>query len=202
MAENEILDVKGRRWRHIRAALIKPDLSITEMAECVVDNFQSVIQRSLANALRKGQPLLLIFRAIDQHPSAMRAAVGMFQDQQLARIVRNATLVAKTKDISSIALCVTDMLFAGLKEGALVLAKQNGCFQERGRIEALKTELENALGSRRNDLSKIIEASLLGQAVKRRSVAKQKRIPVTARSLVLSPLAIRKGGGNHAPRPY
>ena len=94
------------------------------------------------------------------------------------------------------------MLFAALKEGALVLAKQNGCFQERGRIEALKTELENALRSRRNDLSKIIEASLLGQAVKRRSVGKQKRIPVTARSLVLSPLAIRKGGGNHAPRPY
>lgn len=64
MAENEILDLGGRRWKPTRAALAKPDLSISAMAQCVADNLQAVLQSSL----RKGQTLLSVFQAVDRHP--------------------------------------------------------------------------------------------------------------------------------------
>ena len=122
MAENEILDLGGRRWKPTRAALAKPDLSISAMAQCVADNLQAVLQSSL----RKGQTLLSVFQAVDRHPAAMRAVVSMFQDQQLARIARDAAWAASAKDSASIARCAADMLIDGLMSKTILIANGNG----------------------------------------------------------------------------
>lgn len=203
MAENEILDLKGgRRWSRTRAALAQPDLSLSSMAACAADNLQSVLQLSLANAFRNGQTLLSVFKAIDQHPAAMRAAVSMFQEQQLARIVREATVVATAKDSASISQCAADMLIDGLISRIMVLANGNGCFQDSGRLNALRSALEQEFSGRRSSLASVLEASLQGQAVRRFKVVSRDRAPITASALVLAPLAIRKGGSNHVHRPY
>jgi hypothetical protein len=202
MAENEILDLGGRRWTHTRAALAKPDLSLSAMAACAADNLQSVLQSSLANAFRNGQTLLSIFHAVDQHPAAMRAAVSMFQDQQLARIARDATVVASIKDSASISQCAADMLIDGLISKTMVIANGNGCFQDSGRLKALRSALEQEFSGRRINLSSVIEASLQGQATRRFKSVRRNQAPVTAGSLVLAPLAIRKGGSSHVHQPY
>lgn len=204
MAENEILDLENSsRWRRTRAALAKPDLSISAMAECAADNLQSELQRSLslANAFRKGQTLLTIFQAVDEHPSAMRAAVSMFQDQQLARIARDAAKIAPTKDAVTIAQCAVDILIDGLTKKALILASRNGCFQDHGRIEALEGALAHEFSTRRSSLVGVIEASLHGQAVRQFKPLKKDRMPMTPSAAVFLPLTVLKRGGNHAPGP-
>lgn len=199
MAENEILDLKGgRRWKPTRAALAKPDLSISAMAQCVADNLQAVLQSSL----RKGQTLLSVFQAIDQHPAAMQAAVSMFQEQQLARIARAATWAATAKDSASIAQCAADMLIDGLISKTMVIANGNGCFQDSGRLKALRSALEQEFTGRRSSLASVIEASLRGQAVRRFKAVSRDQAPITAGALVLAPLAIRKGGSNHVQQRY
>lgn len=199
MAENEILDLKGgRRWKPTRAALAKPDLSISAMAQCVADNLQAVLQSSLRN----GQTLLSVFQAIDQHPAAMQAAVSMFQEQQLARIARAATWAATAKDSASIAQCAADMLIDGLISKTMVIANGNGCFQDRGRLKALRSALEQEFTGRRSSLASVIEASLRGQAVRRFKAVSRDQAPITAGALVLAPLAIRKGGSNHVQQRY
>lgn len=200
MAENEILDLSSRSWQRTRAALAKPDLSFAAMAECAADNLHSVLQSKLTKAFRKGQTLLTIFQAVDEHPAAMRAAVNIFQDQQLARIAREATLVATTKDAKNIALCAADMLIDGLIKKTMAFANQNGCFENRDRIGALKKALEHEFSSRRNGLAEVIQASLGGQRVRQFKAARKERIPMTAESLARSPLTVlHKGGGSHVP---
>ena len=201
MAENEILDLGGRRWTRTRAALAKQDLSISAMAQCVADNLQSVLQLSLANAFRKGQTLLSVFEAVDRHPAAMRAAVSMFQDQQLARIARDATFTASIKDSASISQCAAEMLIDGLISKTMVIANGNGCFQDSSRLKTLRSALEQEFSGRRNSLASVIEASLRGQAVRRFRAVSGDRAPRSASALVLAPLAIRKGGSNHVNQP-
>ena len=203
MAENEILDLKGgRRWSRTRAALARPDWLLSAMAACAADNLQSVLQLSLANAFRSGQTLLSVFQAVDQHPAAMRAAVSMFQDQQLARIARDATWAAAAKDCACIAQFAADMLIDGLISKTLVIANGNGCFQDSGRLKALRNALEQEFSGRRSSLASVIEASLKGEPVRRLKVLSRDRMPISASALVLAPLAIRKGGSNHVPHPY
>jgi hypothetical protein len=203
MAENEILDLSSRRWQNTRAALAKPDLSFAAMAECVADNLQSVLHLQLANAFRKGQTLLAVFEAVDQHPAAMRAAVNVFQDQQLVRIARDATLAAKSKDVASIALCAADMLVDGLIKKTLMFANQNGCFEDRDRLASLRGALEHEFSGRRSLLAGVIQASLHGQSVRRYKTVRQERTSMTAASLARSPLTIlNKGGGNHVPLSF
>ena len=172
------------------------------MAACAADNLQSMLQLSLANAFRNGQTLLSVFQAVDQQPNAMRAAVSMFQDQQLARIARDATVAASIKDSASISQCAADMLIDGLISKTMVIANGNGCFQDSSRLKALRSALEQEFSGRRNSLASVIEASLRGQAVRRFRAVSRDRTPRSASALVLAPLAIRKGGSNHVHQRY
>ena len=183
MAENEILDLTSRRWQRTRAALARSDLSLAAMAECTADNFQSVLQRKLADAFRAGQPLLMVFQAVDPYSAAMRAAVSMFKDEQLARITREAAKAATTKDAVSVARCATDMLVDGLIDKALLFARRNGCFENSGRLDALRSALVHEFSLRRNSLAGVIEASLNGQQVRQYKPVIKDRIPMTAGAL-------------------
>ena len=193
MAENEILDFKSRQWQRTRAALARSDLSPAAMAEQVAENLQSVLQRKLANAFRSGQTLLMVFQAVDPYSAAMRAAVSMFQDQQLARITRDAAMAAMTKDAASVARCATDMLVDGLIDKALMFARQNGCFEGRGRLDVLKSALEREFIFRRGSLAGVIEASLNGQRVGRYKPVIKGRIPMTASVLAALSIGIPQG---------
>jgi|GEM_PF-7107200 len=193
MAENEILDLTSRQWQRTRAALARSDLSLAAMAEHAANNLQSVLQRKLADAFRAGQPLLMVFQAVDPYSAAMRAAVSMFQDQQLAQITRDAVMAATTKDAASVARCATDMLVDGLIDKALVFARQNGCFEDRGRLDALRSALAHEFLLRRDSLAGVIEASLNGQRVWRYKPVIKERIPMTAGVLANLSIVLPKG---------
>lgn len=183
MAENEILDLTSRRWQRTRAALARSDLSVGAMAECAADNLQSVLQKKLADAFRAGQPLLMVFQVVDPYSAAMRAAVSMFQDQHLARITREAAKAATTKDAASVARCATDMLVDGLIDKALMFARRNGCFEDSGRLDALRSALVQEFFLRRESLAQVIEASLNGQRVREYKPVIKDRIPMTVSAL-------------------
>lgn len=193
MAENEILDFKSRQWQRIRAALARSDLSPAAMAGHVAENLQFVLQRKLADAFRSGQTLLMVFQAVDPYSAAMRAAVSMFQDQQLCRITREAAKAAATKDAASVAQCATEMLVDGLIDKALMFARQNGCFEGKGRLDTLKSALESEFLLRRGNLAGVIEASLNGQRVGRYKPVVKGRTSMTAGALAALSIGIFKG---------
>lgn len=195
MAENEILDMRSRNWQPARAALANPDLSLSAVAEMVA----SGLLPQLCKALRRGQPLLMIFDAAQQEPAAMRAAMYSFQDQQLARIARNAIKASPGKDPASIAHCVTDMLIAQLIDRTRLLVHQCGWGPEKR--EALMNVLQQELESRRVALATMTEQSLRGQPVDqvRRKRPDRNVSQVDARTLVRRPLLMPVGGGNRAP---
>ena len=97
MAENETLDLGGRRWRHARAALANTDLSLAEIAKRIGDGLRSDVQSRLAKAFRSGQTLLMVTQAVGQNSVALRAAVESFQDGRLARIARDAAIAERQR---------------------------------------------------------------------------------------------------------
>lgn len=199
MAENEILDIRGRRWNRSRAALAEPHPSLTYIAQCLADDLNRGLHHQLSEAFHAGQTLLLILRAANQDRAALRAVVASFQDQELARTIRNACEVAGTQDFSKVAHCAMDMLFNGLMDKALVFAARNEDFQDPVQRSALARTLWSELEARRGELVSVVEASLRGERVRRvRRVRDPGSQPVEARSLVRKSLTINAGGGVHA----
>lgn len=199
MAENEILDLGGRRWQRTRAALVNPNLSLTAIAECVAEDLQRAVHLQLAKALRSGHTLLTVLQATEQHPAALRAAVESFQDQRLARIARDAISATASKDPADIARCAVNMLLDGVMDKLPALAGRSGCFQEGARRDTLLQAVQQSLDARRDELAAVIEASLRGQPVRqlRRPGAARRQAPMDAKTLVNSPLVVLVRGANH-----
>jgi len=201
MAENEILDLSSRRWRNTRAALATPNMLLTSVAECVADDLNRGLNLQLSKAFRAGATLLTVLHASEQHPAAMRAAVENFQDQQLARIARDAIKATPTRDPAHVAQCATQMLLDGLMRKALVLADRGACFQSSTQRDALAKALQQEFDSRRGALASVIEASLRGGPVRQwRRTGVRGRPQIDAGALARSPLAIRIGGANHVQK--
>lgn len=201
MAENEILDLKGRRWQRTRAALAHPSSPLTAMAACAADDLTHGLRLQLAKALRAGQTLLTVLQASEQHPAALRATVESFQDQQLARVTRDAIAATPSKDPAAIAQCMAAMLADSVMDRLPALAERTGCFDDNVRHEALMQTVRQELDSRHHELVATIEASLRGQPVRstRRTSAQRTQSLVSANALVHAPLAIRIGGGIRVP---
>lgn len=195
MAENEILDLHGRRWRNTRAAFATTTLSLTAVAQCVADDLNRGLFFQLAQAFRAGAPLLTVLKASQEHPAALRAAVEAFKDQQLARVVRNAIQATPTRDPVRIADCAVQMLFDSLLPKALVFADRSGCFQDPSRRAELANTISLELNARRATLVSAVELSLRGGPVRqwRRSRAAETRPRAGAEALVRNPLAVMPG---------
>lgn len=198
MAENEILDLAGRRWQRTRAALVNANLSLTAIAECVAEDLQRAVHLQLAKALHSGHTLLTVLRATEQHPAAVRAAIESFQDQRLARIARDAISATASKDPADIARCAVTMLLDGLMDKLPALARRSGCFQAGARLETLLQAVHQSLDARRGELVAVIKASLRGQPVRqRRNGAERRQAPMDAKTLVNLPLFVLVRGVNH-----
>jgi hypothetical protein len=202
MAENEILDLASRRWRTTRAALATPNMPLAAVAERVADDLNRQLNFKLSKAFRAGATLLTVLHASEHHPAAMRAAVENFQDQQLARIARNAIKATPTRDPAHIAQCATEMLLDGLMRKTLIFADRGGCFSDSSQRDALTKALQLEFDSRRGALASVIEASLRGGPVRqwRRTSTGHGRTPIDARALARAPLAIRVGGASHVQK--
>lgn len=202
MAENEILDLGGSRWTRTRAAMAAPDLSLTDVAECVSEDLCSSLRLQLGHALKQGKTLHSILRAAGEHPAALRAAVENFRGQGLARIARDAVKVAHSSDPAIVARCAASMLISACIDRALRQSGRYDRFQMPQEREALGKNLHQRFEASRSEIVAVMEASLRGEAVQRRRRTKSENDPtkVVAQSLVVRSLVARPIGAGHAPQ--
>ncbi len=200
MAENETLDLGGRRWRHARAALANTDLSLAEIAKRIGDGLRSDVQSRLAKAFRSGQTLLMVTQAVGQNSVALRAAVESFQDGRLARIARDAAKLVKENEPASIASCATDMLIDSLMSRVQVVAGKNARFQDDHQRKELMNAVRSEIDARRSGIAAVIEESLRGQPLRqwRRKRIEGSQTQVDASILAHRSLIIQMKGTNHA----
>ena len=201
MAENEMLDLGGSRWRRTRAAMVAPDWSLTDIADCVAEDLTRSLRLQLFSAFQQGQTLLLILRAAGEDPAALRAAVEGFRGQGLARTTRDAIKDAKSNDPAVIARCAADRLIDDCIDKASRLSGRYDRFQTQSEREALRNALRGRLDACRGDIAAVMEASLCGQPVRRqrRAVVGPVGAPADAQTVVRMPLAVCKPGAGHAP---
>lgn len=197
MAENEILDLGGRRWQRSRAALALPTLSMASIAECIGDDLNKGLNLQLRKAFQGGQTLHHILRATEGSNAAARAAVQTFQDRGLAQIIQNVIKITASRDPSVIASHAAMYLVTTVLDRMLVNAGQHESFQDHAQRQALGKAIEAELEARRSGIAATIESSLMGkQALRlRRGSTRQRSMPRTAASMVNVSLRIRTRGG-------
>ena len=202
MAENEMLDMGGSRWTRTRAAMAAPDLSLTNVAECVSEDLCSSLRLQLGHALQQGKTLHSILQAAGEHPAALRAAVENFRGQALARLARDAVKAARSSDPAIIADCAASMLISACIDRALRQSGRFDRFQTPQEREALGENLHQRFEASRSEIVAVMEASLRGEAVQRRRRTKSvnDRAKADAQSLVVRSLVARPIGVDHAPR--
>jgi hypothetical protein len=176
MAENEILDIKGNRWRETRKLLAQPQSSCVEIAECAVSELHSGVGRDLIACLRRGQPLVDLIRAATGAPDALREVVQSFTNRGLARIVGraiencgspiNPTLIAEQAS-----LLLTEKAFDKIRAFAAKLPE----FAKASRRQHLENELAARLDSARNLVAEKIEQALEGEKIRRASSTPKSR---------------------------
>jgi hypothetical protein len=202
MAENEILDLGGSRWKRTRAALAAPDCPLTDVAGCIVEDLKCSLQQQLIGAFQRGQTLLTILRASGDDPSALKLVVENFRGQGLARIARDAIKATPSKDINEIATCAAAMLMDASVDKALRWSARYQRFQTQSERAELGQAVHRTLDACRSEIAGLIRTSLSGQRVRRqrRTVSSQVGTPVDARMMVRTPLVITKSRVVHASR--
>lgn len=90
MAENEILDIKGRRWRLTRRTLADGNADAFAVADCAAEECEAGLRKDLNRYFREGTHLLLILKAAQESPKALRRAIEAFKNKQIARIIQHA----------------------------------------------------------------------------------------------------------------
>ena len=204
MAENEILDLGGSRWKHTRAAMAAPDSSLTAIADCIAEDLTGSLRLQLYRAFQQGQTLLTVLRAAGEDTAALRAAVESFSGQWLARMSRNAIKATPSKDPAAIAQRAADMLIDACIDKASGFSGRYDRFQTQTEREALRNAVRLRIDACRGDIAAVLEASLCGQVVRRqrRAIGGPVQAPVDAQTMVITPLVFRKPGAGHAPGHY
>ncbi len=163
MAENELLDIKGRRWRQTRRCLSGAEADAFTIADCAAQECEAGLRKDLNKYLREGSPLLLVLKAAQEDPAAMRRAIEAFKNKQIARIIQHAIKeCGPPYEANRIAQHAANRLVE------LVIDKVGGYAAGLPQYEApsRRQELDAALSQRLHDLrstvSTLLEHSLTG----------------------------------------
>lgn len=184
MAENEVLDVRwGRRWKTTRQLLVRPDVDPATLAHCACADAVHDVRRVLKRALQKGASLIKIFEAASGNPAAMKAAVSLFPDQQLARFVRGGCHTSDTMSARDVAYATAALMFDALVNRTVVFAGKHDGWRADHQRELLRTEMEQRRDVCVAGIAEILEKSLRGEAIKA-GYRHRSRERVTAKVLV------------------
>lgn len=167
MAENEVLDLGGSRWRRTRAAMADPTWSLNAIAECIAGELTGSLRLQLSKAFQEGKTLLTVFQAAGRDPAALRAAVESFCGQAVARTTRDAIKFAPSKDPAVIAKHAAELLIDSCIDKASGFSGRYDRFQTYSEREGLRDAVRRKLDVCRGDIAAVIEASLCGQEVRR-----------------------------------
>lgn len=197
MAENEILDLGGDRWRRTRAAIADPAMSCDVIAECIAEELRRSLQSQLYKAFQQGQSLLTILRAARSDPAALRAAVESFSGQALARTTRDAIKCAPSREPAVIAKLAADHLIESCIDKVVGYSGRYDRFTTHVERKALRNAVCQRFEVCRGNIAAEIEASLCGQEVRRQRRAARPKVDVGA--LIGKSLVTRGLGVGHAP---
>jgi hypothetical protein len=176
MAENEILDIKGNRWRSTRRLVAQSSSSCAEIAESAISDLHSGVNRDLIACLRRGQPLVALIRAATGSSEALREVIQSFTNRGLARIVGRAiencgSPLNPTRIAERAALILTEKAFDKVR----AFAAEQPEFEKASRRRELENELAARLDTARNLVAEHIEKALEGEKIRRASSTRKSR---------------------------
>jgi hypothetical protein len=202
MAENEILDIKGNRWRDTRRLLSIPRTSSSEVAECAIAELEAGVRRDLNACLKNGQPLLDLLRAAEGAPGGLREAVLSFKNRTLARIVRKAIEDCGAPLTSTrVAERAAELLAGQARDKVLAHAALLPEYAEEPRRKALCADVTEGFRKAQDLISEHLERALEGEKLHRASVSRiPRRSPVERITDALSHSLLPIGIARRGPR--
>lgn len=202
MAENELLDIKGRRWRQTRRCLSGVEANAFAIAECAVEECEAGLRRELNKFFREGTPLLLVLKAAAQDSAAMRSAIEAFKTNQIGRIIRYAIQQCRppyeANRVAELAsVCLVESVIDKLGAHAASLPH----YEERIRREELKAALSQRFHDLRPTISTLLEHSLRNIPLRPpQPKPRMPREPISARtSAILGTSLLGSRSGRHGP---
>jgi hypothetical protein len=163
MAENEILDIKGRRWRQTRRYLASADASALGVADSAAAECEAALRKDLNKYLREGTPLLLILKAAKEDPATLRRAIEAFKNKQIARIIQYAIQqCGPPYEANRIAQHASNRLLEMIIDKVGGYAATIPEYGARSRRAELDAALSKRLQELRSTVSTLLEHSLTG----------------------------------------
>lgn len=202
MAENEILDVRGRFRRKSRE-LLNSNQPLADVVRVLTEEWENELLRNLHKAFQAGQTLQELLRAAEKG-HALAAVVQTFKPRTLAQICRQAIENCRESPTpEKVAAVAADVFIARSIGAVLTDAAMSPLFADARKLSQLETTVRREFENRRPAVVAKLQQSLLG--VKSGSpVRRQKRPPLDARakSLLGTSLVSPSGAGNGTRRPH
>lgn len=172
MAENEILDVGNpRHYRRWRKALADANLSPTEVAECLSEDFQLVLRKKLW-----GKPLYLILKACGQDRKALLEAVADCKDRAMAKLVEQAHKITRSSDPLVVAGKIADLLIDSLVGRANRYAFKHDHTADSVRHSMLEQTASSSLKACKSEVINQLAASLRNEPIRRMPTVRKVRL--------------------------
>lgn len=192
MAENEVLDVGNRRhFRRWRKALADADLSPSEVAECLFEDFSVVLRNKL-----RGEPLYLVLKACGPDREALREVVVNFKDRAMAKLVERAHAITRSNDPLVVAGKITELLIDRLVGRASRYAIKHNDNFDVARHAALERAASARLEACKSQIVGLLAASLRNEPIRR--VRSARKVQPSVESLLshsLQPPAQKRPSG-------
>lgn len=201
MAENEILDIKGRRWRETRRCL--PTANAIDVADCVAEECEAGLRRDLNKYLREGTSLMLVLKAAQEDAAAMRRAIEPFKNKQIARIIKHVIKeCGPPYEANRIAQYASHRLIDLVIDKVIGHAATLQVYGAQSRREALSAALAQRLQDLRPTIATLLEHSLTNTRLRpRQPKPRVQREPMAARTTaLLGTSLLTPGPVRHGPR--
>jgi hypothetical protein len=202
MAENELLDIKGRRWRQTRRYLADTQADASTIASCAAEECEAGLRKDLNKYFREGTHLLLILKAAREDPAAMRRAIEAFKNKQIARIIQHAIQqCGPPYEASRVAQYAADRLLDVVFDKVAGYAGTLPEYGEQARRKELDAALSQSLQDLRATVSTLLEHSLTGTRLKPpQPKPRTQREPIAVRTAaVLGTSLLGSRSGRHGP---
>jgi hypothetical protein len=202
MAENEILDIRGRRWRETRRLLSMPATSCSEVAKCAVAELEAGIRLDLNATLKHGQPLFDLLRAADGPPGGLREVALGFKKRALAGVVRKAIEdCGSPLTTTRVAERTAELLVAKTRDKILGFAFSTPEYSDENRRNALRVDVTERFRSAQDSISEYLESALEGLKLRSAKISRIPRRPAEEQLAdVMSRSLLPKGIPRHGSR--
>lgn len=171
MAENEILDVGNpRHYKRWRKALADPNLSPSEVAERLSEDFKLVVRKKL-----RGKPLNLVLKACGQGGKVSAEALANCKDRAMAKYVEQACAITRSSDPVVVARKTFELMIDGVMGRANRHAFKHDHTADGVRHAALENAASARLEACKSEIVSLLVASLRNEPIRRMPTVRKVR---------------------------